>query len=104
MPNKNLQGEPTATTKIFTKKWGAIRPSSQPLRHARAARSTLYLGRSNRGFLTTSKGWAAFFDRGAMPNKKPPGGLPDATKIFAKKWCDPPPLSPPPSRALALYP
>ena len=55
------------------------------------------IGQSNRGFVTTSKGWAAFFDRGrgAMPNiKAPGGGLPDATKIFAKKWCDSPPLSP----------
>ena len=32
------------------------------------------VGRSNRGFLTSSKGWAAFFDHGAMPTKKPPGG------------------------------
>ena len=44
---------------------------------SRYIRFNLYLiniGRSNRGFLTASKGWAAFFDRGAMPTKKPPGG------------------------------
>ena len=42
------------------------------------------------GFLTASKGWAAFFDRGAMPNKNLQGGPPATTKIFAKKWCDSP--------------